>query len=172
MDRKSGLHITTCISVAAVVIFTVCGGYCSDSHAETKFLKVTPSAAISEYTLVSSARCFGDSIASCGSVTQSATSCKRNCIITVNATPSDSWSFDHWEGDASGSANPTTVRMTSDKMVTAIFISSAPPPPPPPPTEINREVIGYFIQWGIYGRDYFVKDVVDAGSAKTLTAIN
>jgi chitinase len=33
-------------------------------------------------------------------------------------------------------------------------------------------VVGYFIQWGIYGRDYLVKDVVAAGAADTLTAIN
>lgn len=29
--------------------------------------------------------------------------------------------FDHWEDDASGTANPTTIAMNSDKSVTAVF---------------------------------------------------
>jgi chitinase len=36
----------------------------------------------------------------------------------------------------------------------------------------RAEVVGYFIQWGIYGRGYFVKDVATSGSADKLTAIN
>ncbi len=36
----------------------------------------------------------------------------------------------------------------------------------------RAEVVGYFIQWGIYGRGYFVKDVATSGSAAKLTAIN
>jgi chitinase len=33
-------------------------------------------------------------------------------------------------------------------------------------------VVGYFIEWGIYGRNYKVKDVETSGSAERLTAIN
>ena len=29
----------------------------------------------------------------------------------------------------------------------------------------DSHVVGYFIQWGIYGRDYKVKDVKTSGSA-------
>ena len=36
----------------------------------------------------------------------------------------------------------------------------------------RAEVVGYFIQWGIYGRGYFVKDVATSGSADKLTTIN
>ncbi len=36
----------------------------------------------------------------------------------------------------------------------------------------SRQVVGYFIQWGIYGRSYFVKNVETSGSADRLTALN
>lgn len=35
-----------------------------------------------------------------------------------------------------------------------------------------REIVGYFIEWGIYGRNYLVKDIVSSGSADKLTVIN
>ena len=34
------------------------------------------------------------------------------------------------------------------------------------------EVVGYFIEWGIYGRQYLVKDVKTSGSAEDLSVIN
>src|SRR5918995_2135800 len=34
------------------------------------------------------------------------------------------------------------------------------------------EVVGYFIEWGIYGRGYRVKDVATSGSASKLTVLN
>jgi len=36
----------------------------------------------------------------------------------------------------------------------------------------QKQVVGYFIQWGIYGRNYLVKNIVDSGSADKLTVIN
>lgn len=36
----------------------------------------------------------------------------------------------------------------------------------------NKRVIGYFTQWGIYGRNYQVKDIEASGSAGYLTHIN
>lgn len=127
-------------------------------------------AASSGVTLNTSVNCVGGGT-DCGSVAPITASCKRNCIITVTASPWADWRFDHWGGGASGTANPTIVRMTSDTAVTAFFVRSVPPPPPPPPA-VGQEVIGYFIQWGIYGRNYLVKDVVSTGAAKTLTVIN
>ncbi|KPK67650.1 MAG: hypothetical protein AMJ84_12635, partial [Acidithiobacillales bacterium SM23_46] len=41
--------------------------------------------------------------------------------VTVAAVPSSGWSFDHWSGDASGTQNPTSVFMDTDKAVTAHF---------------------------------------------------
>ncbi|MCU0727211.1 MAG: glycosyl hydrolase family 18 protein [Planctomycetes bacterium] len=43
---------------------------------------------------------------------------------------------------------------------TAPIGADAPPP---------RRVVGYFIGWGIYGRQYFVKNVADSGSAARMT---
>ena len=36
----------------------------------------------------------------------------------------------------------------------------------------GRQVVGYFIEWGIYGRNYTVKDVKTSGSADRLTVID
>jgi chitinase len=36
----------------------------------------------------------------------------------------------------------------------------------------RSRLIGYFIEWGIYGRAYFVKNVLTSGSARELTHIN
>ncbi|WP_432054253.1 glycosyl hydrolase family 18 protein [Streptomyces sp. bgisy022] len=41
--------------------------------------------------------------------------------------------------------------------------------PPPPGDKIN---LGYFTEWGIYGRNYHVKDLVTSGSAAKITHIN
>lgn len=45
--------------------------------------------------------------------------------ITVTATPAQGWIFDHWDGDLSGSANPATVTMTSNKNISAYFIQDS-----------------------------------------------
>jgi len=36
----------------------------------------------------------------------------------------------------------------------------------------HAKVVGYFIEWGIYGRQYFVKNVATSGSASRLDVIN
>jgi chitinase len=36
----------------------------------------------------------------------------------------------------------------------------------------GKQVVGYFIEWGVYGRNYLVKDIVTNGSAGQLTTIN
>jgi chitinase len=38
--------------------------------------------------------------------------------------------------------------------------------------DANKKLVGYFIEWGIYGRNYLVKNVVTSGSATKLTHIN
>ncbi|WP_460542613.1 glycosyl hydrolase family 18 protein [Glycomyces halotolerans] len=42
-------------------------------------------------------------------------------------------------------------------------------PPVDPPTEQYN--VAYFAEWGVYGRDYHVKDIVTSGSAEKLTHI-
>jgi chitinase len=63
-------------------------------------------------------------------------------------------------------------------MFLVFFVSgaaSAVPPQGGPPGKLDRadpQVVGYFIQWGIYGRGFYVKNLVDNGSAEKLTVIN
>jgi chitinase len=52
---------------------------------------------------------------------------------------------------------------------------AAKPPESGPPGQLDRsdpQIVGYFIQWGIYDRQFYVKDLVDNGSAEKLTVIN
>lgn len=42
--------------------------------------------------------------------------------VELTATPNDSYVFGNWSGDLSGSANPITMTMNSDKEVTANFV--------------------------------------------------
>ncbi len=42
-------------------------------------------------------------------------------IVELTATPASGWSFDHWEGDLSGSINPERITVLGDKSVKAVF---------------------------------------------------
>jgi uncharacterized repeat protein (TIGR02543 family) len=46
--------------------------------------------------------------------------------VTVTATPAAGYQFTGWQGDASGSTNPVTVKMDGNKTVTATFVPVAP----------------------------------------------
>lgn len=41
--------------------------------------------------------------------------------VELIAVPSIGWSFDHWNGDLTGSANPTTILIDTNKTITATF---------------------------------------------------
>ncbi|MGC1211456.1 MAG: glycosyl hydrolase family 18 protein [Micromonospora sp.] len=58
---------------------------------------------------------------------------------------------------ASPTASPTTSPTTT-------------PTTSPPPTG-DRKVVGYFAEWGVYGRNYHVKNIHTSGSAAKLTHI-
>jgi chitinase len=45
------------------------------------------------------------------------------------------------------------------------------PPPAPPPPGARRDLVGYFTQWGVYGRGYHVRDVARSGAAERLTVL-
>jgi len=45
----------------------------------------------------------------------------RGSTVLITATPSPGYTFTGWSGDLSGTTNPTTILMNSDKSVTAIF---------------------------------------------------
>ncbi|NUT31332.1 MAG: chitinase [Streptomyces sp.] len=42
----------------------------------------------------------------------------------------------------------------------------------PPPTTGDKVKLGYFTEWGVYGRNYHVKNLVTSGSASKITHIN
>jgi hypothetical protein len=46
-------------------------------------------------------------------------------VVRLTAVPSIGWSFSVWSGNLTGSTNPTTITMTSDKTVTATFSARA-----------------------------------------------
>jgi chitinase len=64
---------------------------------------------------------------------------------------------------------PTTPPPTSPPPTTVP--PTTPPPTTDPPPPAGRKVIGYFTQWGVYGRNYHVKNVHTSGSAAKLTHI-
>jgi hypothetical protein len=45
-------------------------------------------------------------------------------VVQLTATADAEWSFDHWSGDLSGSANPANLAITRDMTVTAQFTST------------------------------------------------
>ncbi len=49
--------------------------------------------------------------------------------VTLTAVPGVDYAFVGWSGDASGSTNPLTITMNSNKSITAVFEGTAPPPP-------------------------------------------
>lgn len=46
--------------------------------------------------------------------------------VGLTALPAPGWTFDHWEADLSGSANPASIVMNSNKSVTAVFTELPP----------------------------------------------
>lgn len=54
--------------------------------------------------------------------------------VTLTATPADGWFFSGWSGDLTGSANPASITVDSDKVITATFVQETYP--------LNVTVIG------------------------------
>ena len=52
--------------------------------------------------------------------------------VTITATPSSDYRFDHWEGNASDTSPSITITMDRDKSVTAYFVAPEPAPAPAP----------------------------------------
>ncbi|MFY1595252.1 glycosyl hydrolase family 18 protein [Micromonospora sp. WMMD737] len=73
-----------------------------------------------------------------------------------------------------GTPPPTTAPPTTTPPTTAP--PTTPPPTTPPPTTTppgpgGKKVVGYFAQWGVYARNYHVKNIHTSGSAAKLTHI-
>ncbi|MBN2445614.1 MAG: S8 family serine peptidase, partial [Phycisphaerae bacterium] len=43
-------------------------------------------------------------------------------LVELTANANAGWTFDHWEGDLTGSTNPDTITMDGHKLVTAVFV--------------------------------------------------
>jgi chitinase len=84
-----------------------------------------------------------------------------------------------------GSVPPTTAPPTTGKPTTAPPTTAPPTTKPPtsppnsPPTSPpagpgggGNKLIGYFAEWGVYQRQYFVKNIESTGSASKLNVIN
>jgi hypothetical protein len=56
-----------------------------------------------------------------GSVSPAGGTYAAGSQVTLTATPASGYSFSHWGGDASGSQNPITITMNSNKSITAYF---------------------------------------------------
>jgi uncharacterized repeat protein (TIGR02543 family) len=82
--------------------------------------------------------------------------------VSLNAVPALGWQFSGWSGDATGSANPISITMNGDKVVTATFI------------EVQSAPLTYTVEIVISG---FGSVTIDrpgpytAGEVITLTAI-
>jgi chitinase len=90
---------------------------------------------------------------------------------TQNENPAQkSAEWDVWKnlGACGGTTPPTDPPTTppTDPPTT-------PPTDPPttPPSTGDKKVVGYFAEWGVYARQYFVKNIVTSGSASKLTHI-
>jgi len=74
------------------------------------------------------------------------TTYNHNETVTLNATPSSEYQFDHWEGDVTGKNSRIDCVMDSDKEVTAYFtqipesISTPDTPEGPVSGQINQEL--------------------------------
>lgn len=56
-----------------------------------------------------------------GDVSPTSGSYTEGTEVTLTATPADGYLFSEWSGDASGTTNPLTITMDSDKSITAVF---------------------------------------------------
>ncbi|SCL16192.1 chitinase family 18 [Micromonospora nigra] len=73
-----------------------------------------------------------------------------------------------------GTPPPTTAPPTTTPPTTAPPTTPPPTTPPPtttPPDPNGKKVVGYFAQWGVYARNYHVKNIHTSGSASKLTHI-
>src|SRR5690625_2978287 len=60
--------------------------------------------------------------AEAGLVSPSSAEAEEGESVTISANANDRWVFQRWSGDHSGSENPSSVLMDSDKQVTALFV--------------------------------------------------
>jgi hypothetical protein len=67
------------------------------------------------------------SVSGSGTVNPSSGIFASNSVVTLTANPDPEWAFDHWEGDLTGNANPTSLTMSGPRSVLAVFAVAAYP---------------------------------------------
>jgi hypothetical protein len=112
-------HGTITRSVTAGTTYTIrIGGYSSNNVGPFTLNITGPACQSANYTLTTDVTPTG-----AGSIVLAPPggSYAPGTVVTVTANPATGYHFDHWSGDLSGSTNPTTITMNSDKSVTAVF---------------------------------------------------
>jgi chitinase len=86
------------------------------------------------------------------------------------ATHSGQW--DVWaDGGACGSSTPPPTTQPTTAPPTTQPTTAPPTTTPPTGGPSGKNLVGYFAEWGVYARQYFVKNLVTSGSASKLTHI-
>jgi chitinase len=78
-------------------------------------------------------------------------------------TPSTAYSFAVAARDAAGNVSARSA---------AVSVTTAAGTPPPPPPAGGPRKVGYFAQWGIYGRNFTVRSLDTLAMAGKLTTVN
>jgi hypothetical protein len=84
------------------------------------------------------------------------TTFEQGTNVILTATPNQGYKFTNWSQDASGSSNPLTLAMTSDKTVTANFTKSQESEQKPEQKTESKEIIPPTTQ---FSKDIKLKDI-------------
>ena len=91
---------------------------------------------------------------------------------TQNEVPTASGEWGVWKpaGDCGGTT-PDPTKPPTDPTKPPTDPTKPPTDPTKPPVVGNKWVVGYFAQWGVYSRNYHVKNIDTSGSASKITHI-
>ena len=107
-------RILLSILVIGILLLSACGAPTTET--ETPSAPETEQPTITSYTLSITVSPSG-----AGSVSPLGGQYEEGTRVTLTATPANGYTFDYWNGDASGTSPTVTVTMDSDKSVTAHF---------------------------------------------------
>jgi chitinase len=96
-----------------------------------------------------------------GSGAKPPTNCKINGVTCSGGTPTTN----------PPTSNPPTSNPPTSQPPTSQPPTSPSPTQSTPPATGSKKVVGYFAEWGVYGRNYHVKNIETSGSAAKLTHI-
>jgi chitinase len=87
------------------------------------------------------------------------------------ATHSGQWDVWADQGACGGTTTPPTTAPTTTPTTAPTTTPTTAPTTSPTTSPGGKNVVGYFAEWGVYGRNYHVKNLVTSGSAAKLTHI-